>query len=61
MPAPMGINRSEGRQDARIGIIAAGKAWQDLNQALAGMGYRDGKIGNMPHAPFEGRHGLAAG
>ena len=43
-----GINRQDGPADARIGIVAAGKAWQDLNQSLAGLGYRDGKIGNMP-------------
>lgn len=43
-----GINRIEGDKDARIGIIAAGKAWQDLSQAMAGMNYADGKLGNMP-------------
>ena len=43
-----GINRMEGDKDARIGIIAAGKAWQDLSQAMAGMNYADGKLGNMP-------------
>ncbi|MCE8535789.1 indolepyruvate ferredoxin oxidoreductase family protein [Ruegeria pomeroyi] len=42
-----GLNRHDGPATARIGIVAAGKAWQDLNQALAGLGYRDGKIGNM--------------
>lgn len=43
-----GLNRQDGSETARIGIVAAGKAWQDLNQALAGLGYRDGKIGNLP-------------
>ncbi|MCV2889462.1 indolepyruvate ferredoxin oxidoreductase family protein [Ruegeria aquimaris] len=42
-----GLNRHDGPATARIGIVAAGKAWQDLNQALAGLGYRNGKIGNM--------------
>ena len=40
------LNQVTGADDARIGIVAAGKAWQDLNQSLAGLGYRDGKIGN---------------
>lgn len=39
------LNRITGSDKARIGIVAAGKAWQDLEQALAGMNYRDGKIG----------------
>lgn len=43
-----GLNKTDGPDDARIGIIAAGKAWQDLSQALSGLGYRDGKIGNLP-------------
>lgn len=43
-----GLNRQDGSQQARLGIVAAGKAWQDLNQALNGFGYRDGKIGNIP-------------
>ncbi|MCB1362160.1 MAG: indolepyruvate ferredoxin oxidoreductase family protein, partial [Rhodobacteraceae bacterium] len=38
----------EGDDDARIGIVAAGKAWQDLNQALAGLQYRNGRIGALP-------------
>lgn len=42
------LNTQDGPEDARIGIIAAGKAWQDLSQALAGLGYQDGKIGNVP-------------
>ncbi|KUJ83209.1 hypothetical protein AVO45_18620 [Ruegeria marisrubri] len=42
------LNQTSGAEDARIGIIAAGKSWQDLNQSLANLGYRDGKIGNMP-------------
>ncbi|MCU9839952.1 indolepyruvate ferredoxin oxidoreductase family protein [Ruegeria sp. WL0004] len=42
-----GLNRQDGPAEARIGIVAAGKAWQDLSQALAGLGYRDGRIGNL--------------
>ncbi len=42
------LNQIDGPGEARVGIVAAGKAWQDLNQALAGLGYRDGKIGSMP-------------
>ncbi|THD71631.1 indolepyruvate ferredoxin oxidoreductase family protein [Thalassobius vesicularis] len=42
------LNLQDGAADARIGIIAAGKAWQDLNQALGGLGYRDGQLGNLP-------------
>ncbi|MCV6822926.1 MULTISPECIES: indolepyruvate ferredoxin oxidoreductase family protein [Halocynthiibacter] len=42
------LNKLEGPKDARIGIIAAGKAWQDLNQSLAGLGYKDGKLGSIP-------------
>ena len=38
------LNRISGAPDATIGIVASGKAWQDLEQALAGMGYSDGKI-----------------
>lgn len=41
------LNQMDGASEARIGIVAAGKAWQDLNQALAGLGYRDGKIGKV--------------
>ncbi len=40
------LNQIGGDPQATIGIVAAGKAWQDLNQALDGLGYRDGKIGN---------------
>ncbi|SMO32524.1 indolepyruvate ferredoxin oxidoreductase [Thalassovita litoralis] len=43
-----GLNQMDGPDNARIGIVAAGKAWQDLNQSLAGLGYRDGRIGDMP-------------
>ncbi|MEX0286599.1 MAG: indolepyruvate ferredoxin oxidoreductase family protein [Paracoccaceae bacterium] len=43
-----GLNQVQGPDSAKLGIVAAGKAWQDLNQALAGMGYRDGQIGGMP-------------
>ncbi|MFV0409307.1 MAG: indolepyruvate ferredoxin oxidoreductase family protein [Paracoccus sp. (in: a-proteobacteria)] len=42
------LNRQDGPAEARIGMIAAGKAWQDLAQAMAGLGYRDGMIGNLP-------------
>ncbi|MFV0383608.1 indolepyruvate ferredoxin oxidoreductase family protein [Paracoccus sp. (in: a-proteobacteria)] len=34
-----GLNRISGADDARIGVVAAGKSWQDLSQALAGMGW----------------------
>ena len=40
------INRIEEAPEARIGIMAAGKAWQDTSQALSGLGYIDGKLGN---------------
>ncbi len=43
-----GLNRMEGSQDARIGIVAAGKAWQDLNQALADLNFAEGKISDVP-------------
>ena len=43
-----GLNRREGASGARIGIMAAGKAWQDLSQALSGLGYADGKLGDTP-------------
>jgi len=43
-----GLNRIHGSDDAKIGVIAAGKAWQDVNQALADLNYADGKIGNVP-------------
>tara|TARA_R110002073_G_scaffold22414_12_gene77497 strand:+ start:14762 stop:18226 length:3465 start_codon:yes stop_codon:yes gene_type:complete len=42
-----GLNQMDGPQGARIGIVAAGKAWQDLSQALDTLGYRDGKIGAL--------------
>jgi indolepyruvate ferredoxin oxidoreductase len=48
-----GLNRTDGPAGARIGIVAAGKAWQDLNQSLAGLGYRDGNIGTMPVRLFK--------
>lgn len=47
------LNQINGPEDARIGIVAAGKAWQDLNQSLASLGYQDGKIGNMPVRTFK--------
>ena len=43
-----GLNRLEGDSEARIGIMAAGKAWQDMSQALSGLGYADGKLGDTP-------------
>lgn len=43
-----GLNRLEGAPEARVGIVAAGKAWQDLNQSLSGLGYRDGHLGRVP-------------
>ncbi len=42
-----GLNQIDGSAEARIGIVAAGKAWQDLNQALDGLGYRNGRIANL--------------
>ncbi|WP_164662172.1 indolepyruvate ferredoxin oxidoreductase family protein [Tropicibacter sp. Alg240-R139] len=42
------LNQIQGDTGARIGIAAAGKSWQDLNQALAGLGYRDGAIADIP-------------
>lgn len=41
------LNLVEGAADARIGIVASGKAWQDLSQALQGMGYSNGQLANM--------------
>ncbi len=41
------LNKIEGSESASIGIVAAGKAWQDLVQALSSMGYSDGKLGNL--------------
>jgi indolepyruvate ferredoxin oxidoreductase len=33
-----GLNRIGGAADARIGVVAAGKAWQDVQQAFAALG-----------------------
>ncbi len=33
-----GLNHISGGEDARIGVVAAGKAWQDLLQALGSLG-----------------------
>jgi len=41
------LNKVEGSAEAKIGIVSAGKAWQDLSQALQGMGYDDGQLANM--------------
>ncbi len=43
-----GLNSLEGSANARIGIMAAGKAWQDMAQALSSLGYADGKLGDTP-------------
>lgn len=42
------VNRLSGAKDARIGVVAAGKAWQDLNQALGGMGFDGKTLGGEP-------------
>lgn len=42
-----GLNRIEGAGDARVGIVAAGKAWQDLSQALAGLGFDGETLGGL--------------
>jgi len=42
------LNRIDGAKEAKIGIVAAGKAWQDLNQALADLNYANGKISDVP-------------
>lgn len=41
------LNRISGGKNARLGIVSAGKACQDLAQALSSMGYRDDRIGNL--------------
>ncbi|MCC5858134.1 MAG: indolepyruvate ferredoxin oxidoreductase family protein [Ectothiorhodospiraceae bacterium] len=41
------LNTISGSDSARLGIISAGKASQDLAQALAAMGYRDGRLGDL--------------
>lgn len=43
-----GLNSVESSAGARIGIMAAGKAWQDMAQALSSLGYADGKLGDTP-------------
>lgn len=42
------LNVISGSDRARIGIISSGKAWQDLNQALVSMNYREGSINAAP-------------
>ncbi|MDK3075353.1 indolepyruvate ferredoxin oxidoreductase family protein [Sedimentitalea sp. JM2-8] len=42
-----GLNRLSGSGTARVGIVAAGKAWQDLNQALNEMGLNDDALGGV--------------
>ena len=42
------LNRIDGAAEARIGIVAAGKAWQDLGQALADLNHANGRMGDVP-------------
>ncbi|MCB1395110.1 MAG: indolepyruvate ferredoxin oxidoreductase family protein [Rhodobacter sp.] len=42
-----GLNRMSGAAQARIGIVAAGKAWQDLAQALHEAGFNGETLGGM--------------
>ncbi|MFG6083151.1 indolepyruvate ferredoxin oxidoreductase family protein [Paracoccus litorisediminis] len=42
-----GLNLIIGAGAARIGIVAAGKAWQDLSQALNEMGWSEGRLAGM--------------
>ena len=39
------LNKIDDSAGAEVGILAAGKAWQDLSQALSSLGYKDGKLG----------------
>ena len=55
-----GLNRIIGDgEEARIGVVAAGKAWQDLLQALGNLGLADNGAGAR-RPPAQGRHGVAA-
>lgn len=42
------LNRVSGSRTARIGIVASGKAWQDLNQALSLIGFDGEAAGGVP-------------
>lgn len=42
-----GLNRISGAENAHVGVVAAGKAWQDLSQALGEMGYDGTSLANM--------------
>ncbi|GAB4265635.1 MAG: indolepyruvate ferredoxin oxidoreductase family protein [Pararhodobacter sp.] len=42
-----GLNAIKGAAKARVGIVAAGKAWQDLNQALLEAGFDGETLGGM--------------
>jgi indolepyruvate ferredoxin oxidoreductase len=42
-----GLNLVSGSDSARVGIVAAGKAWQDLSQALNEMGWNGSDLGGM--------------
>ncbi len=54
------LNRVVGDSpNARVGVVAAGKAWQDLLQALGNLGLNDNGAA-LGLAPVESRHGLAA-
>ena len=67
LPAALAYARANGLNrivsapaGARVGVVAAGKAWQDLLQALGNLGLRDdGGRGTGAPAP-QGRHGVAA-
>jgi indolepyruvate ferredoxin oxidoreductase len=48
-----GLNTISGASKARVGIVAAGKAWQDLRQALATLGHDGDGIGDAPIRLFK--------
>lgn len=43
-----GLNQIAGAKNARIGIVSAGKSWQDLSQALLEMGASGETLGTVP-------------
>ncbi len=43
-----GLDQMTGAPKAALGIVSSGKSWQDLEQALAAMGYDGQKIGGTP-------------
>lgn len=43
-----GLNQISGDTKAKVGILAAGKTWQDLRQALDGLGFDGDHIGDAP-------------